>query len=104
MKLLAHFRFLKNFYVASTLGLFIWLLFFEVNGIPDQIKNWWKLRELEEQKAYYAQQIRLLQREEALTLGTDKLLEKYAREHYYMKKDSEDVFVLVDEKGEPFEK
>lgn len=104
MKWLSHFRFFKNFYVASTLGLLVWLLFFEVNGIPDQIKNWWKLRQLDEQKAYYAQQIRLLEREQTLTLGNDKLMEKYAREKYYMKKDSEDVFVLVDEKGEPFEK
>ena len=104
MRLLAQFRFLKNFYVATSLGLVIWLLFFEVNGIPEQINNWRKLRELENQKQYYAQQIRLLKREQALTLGNDKLLEKYARENYYMKKDSEDVFVLVDAKGEPFEK
>jgi hypothetical protein len=31
-------------------------------------------------------------------------MEKYAREKYFMKKDSEDVYVLVDEKGEAFEK
>jgi cell division protein FtsB len=104
MRFLSHFRFLKNFYVYSSLGLLVWLLFFEVNGIPEQIKNWWKLREIEEEKAYYVQQINLLKREQALTLGNDKLMEKYARERYYMKKDSEDVFVLIDEKGEAFEK
>ena len=31
-------------------------------------------------------------------------MEKYAREKYFMKKESEDVFVLVDKNGEPFEK
>ncbi len=104
MQFLRHFRFLKNFYLASSLGLLIWLLFFELNSIPDQIKNWWKLQQLEDQKEYYAEQIELLQKEQASTLGTDKLMEKYAREKYFMKKDSEDVFVLVDEKGEAFEK
>lgn len=104
MQLLRHFRFLKNFYLASSGGLLIWLLFFELTSIPDQLKNWWKLQELENEKEYYAEQIELLQKEQASTLGTDKLMEKYAREKYFMKKDSEDVYVLVDEKGEAFEK
>ena len=96
--------FLKNFYLASAVGLLVWLLFFEMNSIPEQIKNWWKLQKLEDQKEYYVEQIELLKKEQATTLGNDKLMEKYAREKYFMKKDSEDVFVLVDEKGEPFEK
>jgi len=104
MNFLSRFRFLKNFYLGGAVGLFIWLLFFEMNSIPEQIKNWWKLQKLEDQKEYYVEQIELLKKEQATTLGNDKLMEKYAREKYFMKKDSEDVFVLVDEKGEPFEK
>lgn len=104
MQFFNRFRFLKNFYLASSLGLLAWLLFFELNSIPDQIKNWWKLQQLESQKEYYLEQIELLKKEQASTLGTDKLMEKYAREKYFMKKDSEEVFVLVDEKGEAFEK
>lgn len=104
MNFLSRFRFLKNFYLATSVGLLVWLLFFEMNSIPEQIKNWWKLQKLEAQKEYYVEQIELLKKEQATTLGNDKLLEKYAREKYFMKKDSEDVFVLVDEKGEPFEK
>jgi cell division protein DivIC len=104
MQFLRNFRFLKNFYLASSVGLLVWLLFFELNSIPDQIKNWWKLQQLEDQKEYYTEQIELLKKEQVTTLGTDKLMEKYAREKYFMKKDSEEVFVLVDEKGEAFEK
>lgn len=104
MQFFNRFRFLKNFYLASSVGLLAWLLFFELNSIPDQIKNWWKLQQLESQKEYYLEQIELLKKEQASTLGTDKLMEKYAREKYFMKKDSEEVFVLVDEKGEAFEK
>ncbi len=104
MQFLRRFRFLKNFYLASSVGLLVWLLFFEMNGIPDQIKNWWKLQQLDKQKEYYVEQIDLLKKEQASTLGTDKLMEKYAREKYFMKKDSEEVFVLVDKNGEAFEK
>lgn len=104
MQFLQRFRFLKDFYKASALGVLIWLMFFELNSIPDQIGNWWELQELKSQKEYYEEQIVLLKKEQASTLGTDKLLEKYAREKYFMKKDSEEVFVLVDKNGEPFEK
>ncbi len=104
MKFLTRFRIFKNFYLTSSLGLLAWLFFFELNSIPDQYNNWKKLMELEDQKEYYVQQIELLKKEQASTLGSDKLMEKYAREKYFMKKDSEEVFVLVDEKGEPFEK
>ncbi|MFN3382796.1 FtsB family cell division protein [Runella zeae] len=97
-------RLFRNFYFTSLVMLFAWLGFFELNSIPDQIGNWFKLQELKSQKEYYQDQIESLKKEQASTLGSDKLMEKYAREKYFMKKDSEDVFVLVDAKGEPFEK
>ncbi|MEZ4903814.1 MAG: septum formation initiator family protein [Spirosomataceae bacterium] len=103
MQLPPYLRFLKNFYWTSSIGLLVWLLFFELQGIPEQFKNWWKLREMNSQKEYYIEQIQLLQKEQATTLGTDKLMEKYARVKYFMKKDSEEVFVLVNKNGEPFE-
>jgi cell division protein DivIC len=104
MQFFQRFRFLRNFYLATSIGLLVWLTFFELNSIPDQIGNWLELKELESQKEYYEEQIELLKKEQATTLGTDKLMEKYAREKYFMKKESEDVFVLVDKNGEPFEK
>ncbi|TAH14715.1 MAG: septum formation initiator family protein, partial [Runella slithyformis] len=45
-----------------------------------------------------------LKKEEAITLSSDKLREKYAREKYFMKKPTEDVFVIVNEQNEPLEK
>ena len=104
MQLFQRLRFLKNFYWATSLGLLIWVVFFELNSVSAQINNWRKLRELNGEKEYYKEQIEILKKEETTTLSTDKLREKYAREKYFMKKDNEDVFVLVDEKGEPFEK
>ena len=98
------FSFLKNFYVAASLGLLVWILFFELNSVPTQIGNWWKLQQLKSEKDYYKEQIETLKKEEAVTLSTDKLREKYAREKYFMKKPTEDVFVLVDQQNEPLEK
>ena len=104
MQFLNRFKFLKNFYVATGFGVVVWLVFFAENDIPSQIKNWYGLRQLDKEKEYYKEQIDLLKKEQNQTLGTDKLMEKYAREKYYMKKPTEDVYVLVDENEEEIEK
>ena len=98
------FRFFKNFYVAATLGLLVWIVFFELNSVPTQIENALKLRDLAKEKQYYLDEIELLKKEESNTLSSDQLREKYAREKYFMKKPNEDVFVLVDENGDFLEK
>ena len=98
------FHLLKNFYVAATLGLLVWIVFFELNSIPTQIENAIKLRDLAKEKQYYLKEIELLKKEENNTLSNDQLREKYAREKYFMKKPNEDVFVLVDENGDFLEK
>lgn len=97
-------RFLRNFYVATTLGLLAWMTFFDANDLPAQFRNWWKLRELDSEVAYYKTQIETIQRNRREVLGNDRLREKYAREKYLMKKPTEDIFVIVDENNEPLEK
>lgn len=98
------FRSLSNFYVATGLGLLAWMLFFDANDLPSQVRNWWKLRELEKESVYYQDKIRDVQTQRKEVLGSNRLREKYARERYLMKKPTEDVFVIVDENNEPIEK
>ncbi len=95
---------LRNFYVATALGLLVWMTFFDANDLPSQIRNWWKVRELESEVTFYDEQIREVQRARREVLGNNRLREKYARERYLMKKPTEDVFVIVDENNEPLEK
>jgi len=98
------FRFLQNFYVATSLGLLVWMTFIDANDLPMQARNWWKLRELDREITFYKDQIKTVQTERREVLGNDRLREKYAREEYLMKKPTEDVFVVVDENNEPLEK
>jgi hypothetical protein len=98
------FRFLQNFYVATSLGLLVWMTFIDANDLPMQARNWWKLRELDREITFYKDQIKTVQTERREVLGNDRLREKYAREKYLMKKPTEDVFVVVDENNEPLEK
>ena len=97
-------RYLRNFYVATGLGLLVWMTFFDANDLPTQIRNRWKLRELDRDAKFYQTQIKSVQAERQEVLGNDRLREKFAREKYLMKKPGEDIFVIVDEHNEPLEK
>lgn len=97
-------RFVRNFYVATGLGLFVWMCLFDASDLPSQFSNWWKLRELEGEKRFYQEKIATVKQQQREVLGNDRLREQYARERYLMKKPTEHVYVIVDENGEPLEK
>lgn len=97
-------RYGRNFYVATGLGLLTWMCLFDANDLPSQFSNWWKLRELDRERRFYVENIETVKKQQREVLGNDQLREKYARERYLMKKPTEDVFVVVDERGEPIEK
>jgi cell division protein FtsB len=87
--------YLKNKYLLTTIGAIIWLGFFDRN---DFITTWTysqKLQALRKEKLYYEEEIK--KNKDGLNdLMTNRnTLEKYAREKYYMKKDNEEIFVLI---------
>ena len=89
---------LKNKYVLTIAVFTIWMLFFDQNNMVDRMKMSTEIRQLEEDREYYLEQI---QKDSArlseLTTNKENL-EKYAREQFLMKKSNEDVFVVVEEK------
>ncbi len=95
-KFLVFFRKYK-FYVISSVLLLVWLLVFDRSNLKLQVEMKLKLRELENKKEYYDQELAKVLQEEKEFLGNANSLEKYAREKYFLKKDGETVFVLVDE-------
>jgi len=90
-------RFTRNFYFIIGFFFLIWMLFIDANDIVTQYKLSNKLKTLEEEKAYYLQKIEEVKEEREELLSNDKLLEKFAREKYLMKKESEDLFIIVEE-------
>jgi len=90
-------RILRNKYILTLLVLFIWLLIFDRNNLIDRIKYLRAVNEMEKQKMYYIEKIK----EDSTRLNQLKTdnenLEKFAREQYFMKKDNEEVFVIIEE-------
>lgn len=74
----------------------VWIIFFDQNNLIDRFQSIQKNRSLENEKTYYQEKIEDDKRK-LNELRTDREnLEKFAREQYYMKKDNEDIFVLVE--------
>jgi len=87
---------LRNKYILSALFFFIWLLFFDQNNLAERRKSTSEYNQLIEEKDYYIQKI-TEDRKRINELKTDAdNLEKFAREQYLMKKDNEDIFVIVE--------
>lgn len=96
------FRFVGNRYVLVLLFFAIWMFFLDnYSYLEHRIPNK-ELNELETNKKYYQDEIK----KDCLEIKQLKnmdYIEKYAREKYYMKRDSEDIYLIEFEKNSPKE-
>jgi len=70
------------------------LFFDERDIITTHFKLKHELHKLEESRNYYLGQIEATKKELEELKSDPAVLEKYAREKYWMKKDNEDLFIL----------
>ncbi len=90
------FHFFRNKYVLTLLIFIIWLFLFDSNNVLDQMKQQKELNQLKSDKEYYQKRIKE-DSQKLKELETDsKSLEKFAREQYLMKKENEDLFIVID--------
>jgi cell division protein FtsB len=89
---------MRNKYFISLTAFFIWMLFFDHNNIISQVQLRMKLSDYLDKKEYYEQQIAQVKKEKQGLLTNQDSLERFAREKYLMKKDNEDLFVIMPEK------
>ena len=88
-------EFFKNKYVLTFLGFLIWISFFDRNDFITTHSYRSKLKALENEKLYYEQEIEKNKTALHDLMTNQQNLEKYGREHYFMKKDNEDIFVII---------
>jgi hypothetical protein len=91
---------MKNPYLVTLILFAVWMMFADENSMISQFRRWSELSELKKKKQYYEQQIKITTTAyNELTANTESQ-EKFAREHYWMKRDNEDVFVIVQKEAE----
>jgi cell division protein FtsB len=89
---------LKNRFVLVGLVFLVWMVFFDSNDLISQYKYKRKLRQLEENKNFYLEQIELVKQDKEELFTNLNKLEKFAREKYKMKRDDEDLYIVLREK------
>ena len=91
------FDLLRNKYFLSVAAFAVWMLFFDRNDMVSQYEYRSEVNKLQEEKAFYVKEIALVKKD-LNELNTNlNTAEKFAREKYFMKKDNEDVFVIIKE-------
>ncbi len=85
--------FLKNKYVWVLLFFISWMLFLDNYSYFDHRILDQQINELKDNKEYYQTEIKKDQ-EKIKELNNPEEIEKYAREKYFMKKDSEDIYLI----------
>jgi cell division protein DivIC len=89
---------LTNKYLLVFIAFTVWMLFFDDRDfVTTHIRYPKELNELKESKAYYEAEIKATKEELKQLKSNAATIEKYAREHFLMKRDNEDLFLFFEE-------
>ncbi|MFC3199772.1 septum formation initiator family protein [Parapedobacter deserti] len=87
---------IRNKYIIAGVAFTVWMLFFDRHDVATQYDYYSQLKGLKAEKAFYTSEIERVT-ETMHALNTDpQALQRIARERYKMKKENEDVFVIIE--------
>lgn len=85
-------------FTITTVVFLILIVFLDANNFLEQYKYRSKINDLEEEKAYFKDKIKIDSTKLHELNTDDENLEKYAREKYLMKKENEEIYLVKDKK------
>ncbi len=88
---------LINKFLVTTVFFCVWMLFFDRSRVVNQIKLEQSLRNLEVQKKYYEDNVKIVKKQRKELFTTDENFEKFAREQHLMKRANEEIFIIEEE-------
>ena len=92
--LLLTLKILRNKFLLTITAFVVWMLFFDRNDVFTQMERKSELREMKQSRAFYQRQIAENQAFSKDLQFNAQAIEKFAREKYLMKRDSEDLFIV----------
>jgi len=87
----------RDKYFLSAAAFVVWMIFFDKNDMLSQYEYRAEVHKLQEEKDFYEKETAQVKKDLDELNTNLNTAEKFAREKYYMKKDNEDVFVIVRE-------
>lgn len=88
---------LRNKYFLTAVAFVAFMVFFDRHDIVTQLRLQRSVNKLESDKVFYEEKIKEAM-EERLDMEVNQ--ERFARERYFMQKNNEDVFIIVEEENE----
>jgi len=88
----------RNKYFVVSVAFVVWMVFFDKNDLFSQYQYHSQLTKLKHERDFYQKETDKVHQELNELTTNKEMLEKFAREKYLMKKDNEDVFVIVKDK------
>ena len=75
----------------------IWVVLFDKYSVLEQFELRSKINDLKQEKRLYQEKIEEDKRKQEELTGDRDKLEKFAREEYLMKRENEDIFIIINE-------
>ena len=94
-------RFFKNKYIIVSISFVVWMLFFDHNNLFLHMQYRSELKELNQKKKYYLEQIEKTRTDVEMMKTNPAWKEKVAREQFLMKKDKEDLYLIKENEHSP---
>lgn len=87
----------KNKFIIASVAFGVWMLFFDSNDLASQLHYSKQRNNLKEEKLFYEKEIAEVEKKMEELSSDPKKLEKFAREKYLMKKENEDLYIIIEE-------
>lgn len=88
---------ITNKYLITFLIFIVWMVFLDNHNFMFVGKNMKKLKTLKTEKEYFKDKIETENQKIEELQSSSENLEKFAREQFLMKKENEDIFVIIEE-------
>ncbi|WP_419241545.1 FtsB family cell division protein [Cardinium endosymbiont of Nabis limbatus] len=88
--------FLDPYFIATILFA-LWMLFFDDQNVFEQYKLYKRCQKLQTDITHYTLQIQQIKKEKKALVHNIDFLEQLAREKYYMKREKEDLYIIIRE-------
>jgi len=89
-------KFFINKYTITLVLFVVWMVFFDSSSVLNRMKYREKLNSLKQEKHFFLEEIKKDSILSQKLLSDTTEIEKFARENYLMKKEKEDVFLVID--------
>ena len=90
------FKVVRNKYVLSLIVFIVWISFFDRNDLFTQFDRKQELNKLKTSEQFYEKEIAGTRKDLTELNNDPAVLEKMAREKFYLKRKGEEIFIVVD--------